>query len=401
MIAVLVAAIGAASQAATVLVGSGGCDVSDHDCHPPSAPQIAAIHLDGTPTTFATTAGAPSWLQLSHDSACLFAVQTTTNRVLSFAMADSGLSGPISDVPSGGSFPVKLDLSLDGGLLFVANYGQATDDASVATLIVAEGCKLATGVSLAFHRPSIDPDRQQGSHIHTVVTDVAASSATSTRLFACDLGGDAIYTLSAAADGGLVHVSTVLVTPGSGPRHLAIHPSLRVAYVVFEMANAIGSFSIGEGSRLEALQPPLRTVDASLPTCLGRLPFNGSATGSLSPSSSCSKVAEVVVTPNGRSVYASNRGFGSALTNTIAGFRVNATDGRLAPVELATPSGTSYPRGMQLSKDGAHLFVAGQGSANLVRLAVAPAGEPGTLDPTAVQVQAGLATPTTVVPLLA
>jgi len=111
---------------------------------------------------------------------------------------------------------------------------------------------------------------------------------------------------------------------------------------------------------------------------------------------SCSKAAEVVVTPDGASLFASNRGFGSPLTNTIAGFSIDAR-GLLTNVS-STASGVSYPRGMALSADAKSLFAVGQGDGGLTSLQVAPAGA-GTLGPSKLLVS-GLATPTTVVELL-
>lgn len=102
------------------------------------------------------------------------------------------------------------------------------------------------------------------------------------------------------------------------------------------------------------------------------------------------------MTPDGRSVYASNRGYGSSLTNTIAGFATDASSGRLRAVG-STPSAVRFPRGMALSANASELLVAGQGSGNLVRLAVAPGGQPGALQMLG-ELVGGLATPTTVAP---
>ena len=100
------------------------------------------------------------------------------------------------------------------------------------------------------------------------------------------------------------------------------------------------------------------------------------------------------MTPDGRSLYASNRGVGSPLlTNTIAGYAVGA-HGELTPSPgLVVPSGTVFPRGMALTPDGSALIVAGQGSGNLV--AFSTTGAPGTLKRLS-ELASGLATPTTV-----
>ena len=398
MLLVVAALLGAAPAPTThIYTGAGGCDVADADCTPPADPagrQIATVSLTNSSrpeVSFTTTGGQPSWLQLSRDGRCLFAVQTDTSAIVSYSVAADALSGPVSTISSGGVNPVKLDLSATGDLLFVANYGAPTDGASAATLLVRPGCALDAADSVGFHRRSVDPQRQLNSHIHTVVADTRASTPSSTLLFAADLGGDAIYTLRATTPAGALSlVSTIATAAGSGPRHLAIHPSLRVAYVLFEMTSAIRSYSISADGALEALETDaLPTVDEPMRECAG---FAAMVQADVK---SCSKAAEVVATPDGRSVFASNRGFGSPLTNTIAGFSVNATDGRLTTVDLKMSSATRFPRGMALARDGSTLFVAGQGSGNLVSLAVAPNGQPGKLG-APFELQTALPTPTTV-----
>jgi len=398
----LVAALTAGEAA--IYVGAGGCDVSDLVCtaHAPVAPfsdQIVMISGHDMKLTNTTTGGAPSWLQPSHDGNCLFAVQTTTSRILSYSRTDlEVLAGPISNLSSGGLYPVKLDISLSGRILYIANYGDAKNHASVATMVIGDACTLTLGDVMPFHRSSVDPTRQANSHIHTVVTLPHYGGQFSSLLLAADLGGDLVYTLKASEpDGKLTLLYNVTSDPGAGPRHIACHPSLPIAYVVHEMSNALTTYEIAGAGELVALQSGLRVVDPSLSVCVG-LSAVLTTSEAIAPVEmiSCSKAAEVVVTPDGASLFASNRGFGSPLTNTIAGFSIDAR-GLLTNVS-STASGVSYPRGMALSADAKSLFAVGQGDGGLTSLQVAPAGA-GTLGPSKLLVS-GLATPTTVVELL-
>jgi len=266
----------------------------------------------------------------------------------------------------------------------------------VATMVIGDACTLTLGDVMPFHRSSVDPDRQAGSHIHTVVT-LPYGGRFSKLLLAADLGGDVVYTLRASEpDGRLTLLYNATSDPGAGPRHIACHPSLPIAYVLHEMSNALTVYeisdpSVAEPGQLIALQSGLRVVDPSLSVCAGL-----SETIAPKEMISCSKAAEVVVTPDGASLFASNRGFGSPLTNTIAGFSIDAR-GLLTNVS-STASGVSYPRGMALSADAKSLFAVGQGDGALTSLQVAPAGA-GTLGPSKLLVSS-LATPTTVVELL-
>ncbi len=71
-----------------------------------------------------------------------------------------------------------------------------------------------------------------------------------------------------------------------------------------------------------------------------------------------------MVTPDGRFVYASNRG-----QDGIARFRVDAEAGRLDPAGW-TPSGGRDPRFMVMAPDGTHLLVANEQGDSLVEFAI-------------------------------
>ena len=72
---------------------------------------------------------------------------------------------------------------------------------------------------------------------------MAASQA---QALACDLGSDAIVSYSIDAKGAITETGRLLTSPGSGPRHVAFHPSLPVAYALHEMGNYVAVLSLGE-----------------------------------------------------------------------------------------------------------------------------------------------------------
>ena len=396
-------------------VGAGGCDVSDAQCQKPSLPyshQIVALH--GTAAKInTTTAGSPSWLHINAERTCLFAALTDASKVASYEILDGKLVGPKSVVDSGGKFPVKLDSVRS--FVIVANYGASTEGASVGSLVVGDECKccLKLADSMPFNRSSVDPHRQLSSHIHTVVVDGANVAREDARVYAADLGGDAIYRLSVhlkgSPPGALTLEETAAVVPaGSGPRHLAVGgPSnRRMVYVVHEMANAVSVHSTETGKLVEVQRVSTLPSNASVPSCVGLSDLDGTAQtdsseGAADPPSQCNKAAEIALTHDGRHLFVSNRGYGTALTNTIASYSIG-DGGKLVGGDLSmlTPSGVSYPRGMALvtapvqTKVVERLLVAGQGSGNLVafELAEGKLRRPETL-------ATGLATPTTVVGL--
>lgn len=364
-----------------VLVGPAGCDVSDSKgCKQPQTSALQEISLFAWPSPSSpmtqvappiSTNGAPIWLRT--EGRCLFASLGDKSEIVSYQRTGAAELSLRSRLASGGKAPVFVDSV--NTVLIAANYHgpdntTQPDGASVASFLIANDCSMTAADSVPVHGSSIVPSRQGTSHVHSTVFDDAAPELGQRRLFACDLGGDAIYTFDVStSDGKLKQVQRLATTPGSGPRHLALHPTLRFAYVVHELGNYVAAFAIAADGSLTEMQR------------MGTLPAHHQ--GGLS------KAAEIVVAPDGTSLFASNRGYGSNDTNSIASFRI-APNGTLALVETVD-AGVRYPRGMELSPSGATLVVAGQSSGNIVTFAVEGAGRLRRLREAA----AGLATPAT------
>jgi 6-phosphogluconolactonase len=125
------------------------------------------------------------------------------------------------------------------------------------------------------------------------------------------------------------------VPPGSGPRHFAFHPSGKFAYVINELTSTMTAFAY------DAAKGAL-TVLQTLPTLPHEVKGNSTA--------------EVVVSPDGRFVYGSNRGHDS-----IAVFAVDASTGKLE-ARGHVPTGGKTPRNFAIDPTGTWLLAAGQSS---------------------------------------
>jgi 6-phosphogluconolactonase len=77
--------------------------------------------------------------------------------------------------------------------------------------------------------------------------------------------------------------------------------------------------------------------------------------------------AEIHVHPNGRFVYASNRG-----NDSIAVFSIDKVSGRLTPAGYFATQGKT-PRNFEIDPSGSHLLVANQDSGNIVVFRIDPA----------------------------
>ncbi|HND54316.1 MAG TPA: beta-propeller fold lactonase family protein, partial [Pirellulaceae bacterium] len=132
--------------------------------------------------------------------------------------------------------------------------------------------------------------------------------------------------------------------PGAGPRHLAFHPTLDIAFSSDESGSSVTSYDFSGESGLKPRQT------------LSTLPDGYSEKNS---------TAEVKVHPNGKFVWVSNRGHDS-----LAGFSI-AADGKLAAIGQTPTEKT--PRSFDISPDGLWAFGAGEGSGQVAVFKVDPA----------------------------
>jgi len=155
-------------------------------------------------------------------------------------------------------------------------------------------------------------------------------------VYATTVEGDAIMVFRLdTRTGWLAQAQPHLVAcrPGSGPRHLALHPRLDVLYCVNELAGTVAAFAIENETgalsemQYEALTPP---------------GFTGNA-----------RAADLHVTADGRFAYASVRS-----TNSIAALRIDPGSGLLSPFGLFQAEAS--PRSFALDPYGRFLICAGQ-----------------------------------------
>ena len=200
-------------------------------------------------------------------------------------------------------------------------------------LPILETGVLGPALSTSQHEGSgPNKSRQEAPHAHSITPDPKTG-----KLYACDLGIDQIIVYATDA-AGLKPVPPPLHTPpGSGPRHLAFHPSGKTLYVVNEINSTVTVFT----------RPDTATPFVPVQT-LSTLPKDDAT-----PGTTCS---DIHVAPSGRFVYAANRGHDS-----IAIFTVNEQDSTLTPVGHDSVLGRT-PRSFALSPDGNWLLAANQDS---------------------------------------
>jgi len=316
---------------------------------------------DITPLGLAGVAQNPSFLAIHPNRKFLYAVGESGSggawggAVSAFALdRATGKLTLLNSASSGGKGPCHLVVDKTGKNLVVANYGSG---ATAVLPIQADG-RLSEPSSTIQHRgSSVNPARQQGPHAHSV--NLAPDNRFA---FVADLGLDKVLVYKFDSAKGTIAANTppfTAVSPGSGPRHFAFHPSGKFAYVISEMGNSVTAFSYNAaGGVLTSMQT------------ISTLPQGFSGT---------SYCAEVVVHPSGKFLYGSNRGH-----NSITAFAIDPAKGTLTTIEQ-TLTGGKWPRNFNIDPTGAYLFAANEQSNDIFLFRIDPAT--GKLKPTGKKIE--------------
>jgi 6-phosphogluconolactonase len=273
-----------------------------------------------------------------------------TGAVAAFALdAKNGKLTPLNQQTSGGGAPCHISVDATGKCLLVANYGGG----SIAALPIHADGSLGEAVTKIQHAgSSVNPDRQAGPHAHSIFL-----SPDNRFTLDCDLGLDKIsinHLDASAAKLTSNNPPFATVVPGSGPRHLVFSADGKFVYVINEMGGTVTAFGYAAP---DAAMTEVQTI-STLPK-----DFSGKNT-----------TAEIALHPNGKFLYASNRGHDS-----IAVFAVDQKTGKLTIVEHQSTQGRT-PRHFAIDPSGHWLIAENQGSDSVVVFALDP--ESGKLKPT-------------------
>ena len=321
----------------------------------PSTGKLTAVELAAeTPN--------PSFLAVDPAQRLLFAANeigdyqgAKSGSVSSFAIDPrTGKLRALNTVASRGADPCHLTVDRTGGHVLVANY----TGGSVAVLPFQADGMLGQASDFVQHLGSgVNPERQHEPHAHDVVLTPDNRFA-----IVADLGLDKLLVYRYASAQGKLTANdppSGSVKPGSGPRHIALHPNGRWAYVISEMGNSITAFDWdGDKGSFHELQS------------ISTLPkdFKGE-----------NSTAELVVDRKGRYLYGSNRGHDS-----IAVYAIDPVKGMLTFIE-DVPTLGKEPRNFALDPTGGYLFAANQNSNTVVVFRVNPKN--GRLSPTGEQAE--------------
>ncbi len=301
---------------------------------------IYAVRLDddtgalSTPFLVAETPS-PTWITFSPDKKFLYANYPSAAQAIGFRVADDNgklvpLAPPLT-VPAANA-PSHLAVDATGRTLLAANYA----DGFVAALPINTDGTLGAPNIIRHSGHGPNPLRQDRPHPHSVTL-----SPDNRFVIVCDLGLDRIYSYALdpiAAKLTPANPPFVEAMPTSGPRHFKFGPDGRHAYNLTEMGSTVVAYDYAAAT---GALTPIQTI-VTLP-----------------PSFEARWAAEVRIHPNGKFLYASNRGHDS-----LAVFAIDPATDKLTLVEIV-PSGGKVPRNFAFSPDGKWLVCGHQDSENL------------------------------------
>jgi 6-phosphogluconolactonase len=271
----------------------------------------------------------PSFLTLDRTQHFLYSVHADLDEVSSYVIdKQNGHITALNRQSCGGKNPVHLSIDPTGRWIITANYSAG----SVGVVPIEKDGSLGPRADLVNLPGEPGPNRkeQASSHPHEAVFDPSG------RFIAVpDKGLDRIFVFRLDGETGKLTPNDppfVATHAGDGPRHIAFHRSMPLAYVINELGSSVTTyrFDAQRGSL-----DPIQIVPSTPPS------YTGNNTG-----------AEIAVSPSGRVVYASNRGHDS-----IAIFGADRHSGALTPVGWA-PTHAKSPRFFGLDPAGKILYAA-------------------------------------------
>jgi 6-phosphogluconolactonase len=272
----------------------------------------------------------------------------------------------LNQLPALGEDPCYISLDRAGKFVLVANYTSG----NVAVFPIVLDGKLGEHTALVQDSGTLGPnkERQEGPHAHWIETSMGNGMA-----FVADLGLDRVliypfdpktgslttdkaavgtgWSKSAAAKRGW----SVTLSPGTGPRHVAFSHDGRFLYALGELQSTVTVFRSpgADDDNLHSIQR------------ISMLPegFSGR-----------NDAAEIAIHPNGKFLYASNRGL-----DAIAIFSIDPAKGILTSVG-SVPTGGKEPRHFAIDPDGKYLLAENQLSDTIITFRIDAAT--GQLSPT-------------------
>ena len=311
-----------------------------------------------TPIGVAVETPDPSWVAIHPGGKFLYAANEAgkNSTISAFAIdAQNGKLMLLTQMSALGEDPCYISFDRTGKYIFVANY---TSGNVVVFPISADG-KLGPATANVHDEGKLGPnkERQEAPHAHWV-----EPSEHSHFVYVADLGLDHALAYTFDASRGTLTANrkfsanktrAVALPPGTGPRHLTFSENFEFMYVLGELSSKVTVLATRNRKPYQQIQ-----VISALPAT-----FSGR-----------NDAAEIAIHPNGKFLYASNRGHDS-----IAAFRMDPASGKLTAAGDFSVLGRE-PRHFAIDPTGNFLLAEDQLSDKIVTFRIDP--KTGALTPT-------------------
>jgi 6-phosphogluconolactonase len=311
----------------------------------------------------------PSFVAIHPNGKFVYAVNESGKQsaVSAFALdAQSGKLNLLNQLPALGEDPCYLSFDRTGKYLFVANYSSG----NVVVFPILPDGKLGEHTALVKDSGPLGPNkqRQEAPHAHWIGPSMDGRS-----VYVADLGLDLVLCYAFDVTKGTLSGPAVRsewshreidpsakLAPGTGPRHVVFSSNGVRMYVLGEMQSTVTAFhAVG--------------TDDFVPTSFQRIStlpegFSGR-----------NAAAEIAIHPDGKFLYASNRGHDS-----IAVFAIDPRKGTLKRFAIV-PTGGKEPRHFAIDPTGHYLLAENQNSDTIVIFRIDQ--QTGILTPTGDSVQ--------------
>ena len=232
---------------------------------------------------------------------------------------------------SSGEDPTHVLLNVNKKCAYISNYLSG----HFAVTKIKENGMLGNGAYIeSFESGSgVVKDRQKDSHPH-------GSAFKGDFVYCVDLGADCIRHYEHGKEYEFSAAAKTSTGPGTGPRHMTFHPKHDIAYVITELSNEVITYkqskvngSLVEIARQSFLDDTLKVEGV---TNYG---------------------SEIMVHPNGKYLYLSNRALGGK--GSLIAYEITDQEGTLKKLEVTSLKGT-WPRHFNIDPSGKVLLCADQ-----------------------------------------
>ena len=194
---------------------------------------ISSVTFDPSKTKFGpvipvSALNNPTWLTLNENKDTLFAISKADKGGLTVLKKDAnGIFITQSECFATEIPGCHISYHEATRTVYVSNYHHG----SIDIYRYSETGELSF-IEQVTHSGSSVHQNQQSPHVH-----MTHFSKDQSQLYVCDLGTDEVYVYDIQNDGSLSEFSVTKFPAGTGPRHITLHPTLDVAYVIGELGN--------------------------------------------------------------------------------------------------------------------------------------------------------------------